>query len=139
MSKKFIGVTVNGIEEECKWDKPGVCPRHTIHKGQHINQSVIESLSLDDTDFINPMSVFDEAYDENLEITGDGFTIDEPETLQDLGKPEANIITVYPSNGYAMVEIQTPEAIITIDSKFLLEANNHYMSLNQLKSILDNN
>ena len=85
-------------------------------------------------------TVFDSAYDENLELTNDeGFIIDEPETLKDLGVPEAETVTVYPANGYALVEVKTEGKTVIIDSKFVLKNNNHYMSLQQLKNILDEN
>lgn len=33
MSKTVIGITRNGVKEECKWDKAGTCPRHNWHEG----------------------------------------------------------------------------------------------------------
>lgn len=280
MSKNIIGITRNGVKEECKWDKPTPCPRHHWHEGANVtvsnitdeqlstlktNINNVETVTLEDyqqvytgkelnlesmclycgkdtefgsgsfvnrvgatrsvTDFSADLldgtvkpdemsklkgvsmtdydtvdgwmcdecqymecakcdgkvypddevkdeeygetyhreclpfdewseedkeyaamedgsaeTVFDEAYNENLELTRDeGFVVDEPEALKDLGRPDVESVTVYPANGYAMVEVKTNENTVIIDSKFVLEKNNYYMSLQQLKTILDEN
>lgn len=42
MSKNKIGLTVNGIQEVCRWNQPTLCPRHRMHfpKGQKITSTV---------------------------------------------------------------------------------------------------
>lgn len=43
MGKHRTGVTVNGIQETCRWDKPSPCPRHRIHSalGKKINFTIV--------------------------------------------------------------------------------------------------
>ena len=141
MSKAIIGVTVNGIEEECKWDKPRACPRHAIHKGQPVLR-----VNFHHPDFVepaeqhNPMAIFDEAYDENLELNESGFVIDDEETLNDLGHGEADRIEVSAANGYALIKIFHPKGHKhIINTLFDVEEHNNYMSLQQLQTILENN
>lgn len=139
MSKNIIGITVNGIEEECRWSQPSPCPRHMIHKG-NTAKPVKQNLPVfEEQDTVNPMAVFDSAYDENLELTGEGFIIDDEQTLNDLGEPQAEIIEVLPSNNYAVVKIfyvKGDKRII--NTMFKIAENDNYMSLQQLKTILDN-
>lgn len=141
MSKTVVGITVNGIEEECKWDKPGVCPRHAIHKKQPVLRT-----NLHHPDFVepseqhDPMAVFDEAYDENLELSDTGFIIDDEETLKDLGCAEAEKIEVSVANGYALVKVFHPKGHKhIINTLFDVEEHGNYMSLQELQNILENN
>ena len=46
MSKTVIGITRNGVKEECKWDKPGACPRHNWHEGSTPVTSTISDAEL---------------------------------------------------------------------------------------------
>ena len=136
MTGKKIGITVNGIEEECKWDKPSKCPRHTIHRDTPIFRTNIHHDDFIEPEYTDPMAIFDTEFDENLELTGEGFIIDDDTTLNDLGLPDAETIEVYPANGYAVIKIVQPNNRTIINTNFILEDNNYYMSLQQLKEIL---
>lgn len=58
--KKLIGITVNGIEEECRWNNLTPCPRHKIHKGQKRSSKTVSIIDVADDGIINnPMDVFD--------------------------------------------------------------------------------
>lgn len=49
MSKniKTTGITRNGVREECAWDKPGTCTRHSFHEGDKLNIATITDEELD--------------------------------------------------------------------------------------------
>lgn len=85
MSKKVTGITKNGIEEECRWNKAGSCPRHTIHKGMpNAPVSLPEGLT-DEYETSSPMAVFDDA-DSHIATTKD---IREGYSLNEFGEPDS--------------------------------------------------
>lgn len=137
MSKKNIGVTVNGIEEECRWDKTGSCPRHIVHRGV-ITSASSQTVDIPNEETIsNVMTIFDTAYDENLELTDKGFTIDDEETLKDLGTPSAIHIEVTPVNNQVIVRLFDRTGMEIINTGYTVDELDGYMSLDTLKDILD--
>lgn len=49
VKKLMTGVTVNGVQEVCRWDKPSLCPRHNVHvpQGKKFNLTVNKMVDIE--------------------------------------------------------------------------------------------
>lgn len=84
------------------------------------------------------VSIFEQMpHDENLEIGNEGYIIDEPETLNDLGFPNAYMIDVSVDNGMIVVTVHENGESETIYTHLTAETVNHYLSLKDLYFILN--
>lgn len=55
---KIIGLTVNGIEEVCRWNNATPCPRHKIHSRSKTRVKKYDIVLNDDDFNVDPMDVF---------------------------------------------------------------------------------
>lgn len=76
-------------------------------------------------------------HDENLEIGKEGYLIDDPETLKDLGFPNAESIDVSNDNNSIVVTINQDTQSKTIYTHLTTETVKNYLSLQDLYFILN--
>ena len=116
MAKKVTGITKNGIEEECRWDKAGVCPRHTIHKGVPVAPVSLPEGLTDEYETSSPMSIFGEAESHILTTK----EIREGYSLNEFGEPDSKYEAEFNdwlSEELAKAEAKREKEIITLLQK----------------------
>ena len=144
MSKYRTGLTVNGIQETCKWVKPTPCPRHRMHvaKGQKMTFTIVsleepenanDSVSLEDYNSVSPILKLDSLTEEqrmqlNRQLyikigdkfyrkNSNGYTLDEfrhIESAEYLTEEEFNHVL---ENGYIVID----EAVYRMEANGYLD------------------
>lgn len=81
--------------------------------------------------------MFDDAFDENLVLDGKGYTIDDTETLSDLGLPTAaKIDVVIHSSSYVVVIVVFPDYTDYYSTGKTAAEWDNYLSLDDLSEII---